>query len=76
MHSRPCRTAQGWRTAVQGDVGFVDLVLARAGVVLFYELKSEKGRLGKGQPEWAAAIGAQYRLYRPSDWALIEKELR
>ena len=76
MHSRPARTAQGWRTAVQGDVGFVDLVIARNGVVWFFELKSEKGRLGKGQAEWATALGMQYRLFRPSDWKEIELLLK
>ena len=26
---RPARTSKGWRTPIQGDTGFVDLVLAR-----------------------------------------------
>jgi hypothetical protein len=75
-HFRPCKTEKGWRTPLQGDPGWVDLALARNGVVILAELKSEKGKLGEGQPEWAAAIGAQYRLWRPSDWPLIEKELK
>lgn len=76
VHFRPAQTTKGWRTPFTGDKGFVDLVLARAGVVLLAELKSDTGRLGPGQPEWAEAIGAQYRLWRPIDMEKIRKELR
>lgn len=75
-HFRPARTAKGWRTPVQGDRGFVDLVLARRGVVLLVELKSDKGRFGPGQQEWAAAIGDQYRIWRPSYITQIAEVLR
>ena len=76
-HFRPGRTVQGWRTTMVGDVGFVDLVLARAGVVLLVELKSDrKGAvLAPAQEAWAKAIGAQWRLWRPSMRAEIEREL-
>jgi len=30
-HFRPALTAKGWRTPMQGDPGFPDLVLARKG---------------------------------------------
>lgn len=76
VHFRPARTKDGWRTAMTGDQGFVDLVLARDGEVLHVELKAEHGRLGKGQPEWAAALGPTYRLWRPSDMDQIREELR
>ena len=32
-HFRPAKTAEGWRTPVEGHAGFVDLVLARGEVV-------------------------------------------
>lgn len=74
-HTRPARTAKGWRTAVQGDVGVPDLTLARAGVVLLVELKSDRGRLGPGQPEWLDAAGAHGRVWRPRDWPQVLAEL-
>lgn len=67
-------------TAIQGDAGFPDLVLAR-GVgdgVLFRELKSQRGSLDAGQKAWRdvlLAAGANWALWRPSDWPEIEAEL-
>ena len=49
---RPARSQKGWRTPIQGDPGFPDLVLARNGVVWFVELKRADGRAGAGQNEW------------------------
>jgi len=60
---------------MQGDVGFPDLVLARAGKVIFAELKSETGKLSPTQREWANALGT-LRIWRPRDIDLIEAELR
>lgn len=76
VHFRPALTNKGWRTAMQGDAGFPDLVLARNGVLIVAELKTVHGRLGRGQQEWADAIGAQYRLWRPTDLDAIREELR
>lgn len=77
-HQRPAQVRNGrWATAVTGNVGAPDLLLARGGVVLCAELKTNKGKLGNGQPEWAAAIGDNhYRLWRPRDWDTILRELR
>ena len=75
-HFRPARTTRGWRTTMQGHIGFPDLVLARAGVVLLVELKTIHGKLGRGQQEWADQIGAAYRLWRPTDLEEIKRELR
>jgi len=75
-HTRPARTAKGWRTPVQGHNGFVDLVLARRGVVLMPEIKSAEGSLDPEQRLWRDAIGAQWRLWRPADWPTIEAVLR
>lgn len=78
-HFRPCRTEKGWRTAVQGDSGFPDLVLAKAGRVLFIELKTERGRIRVEQNLWLHAIGNranhQTFLWRPRDWGLIQQVL-
>lgn len=76
-HFRPARMQSGrWATAMQGDTGYPDLTLARDGVVLFAELKTDRGRLGPGQPEWAEALGENYRLWRPADLGAIRIELR
>lgn len=61
-HFRPAKTQRGWRTAIQGHIGFPDLVIARKGVVLFRELKgyNARGRLGQlssEQRDWANQLG-------------------
>lgn len=75
-HFRPIRTATGWITPVQGDAGSPDLLLARGGVVILAECKAGSGRPTQAQREWAEAIGAQYRLWRPEMWDSIIAELR
>jgi hypothetical protein len=75
VHFRPARTEAGWRTAMQGDKGFPDLVLSRAGVVLICELKVGKNRPTVQQQAWGTAIGSQYRLWYPSDQQEILAEL-
>jgi hypothetical protein len=76
-HFRPAKTAQGWRTAVQGDgVGYPDLTMTRNGFLIFAELKSQKGPLGPSQNEWLDALTAvSYAedrvhtfLWRPAHW--------
>ena len=52
VHFRPARTQKGWRTAMQGDPGFPDLVLAKKGKIVIAELKSEKGKLTDEQRAW------------------------
>jgi hypothetical protein len=78
-HFRPARTADGgWVTAMTGDAGFPDLVLAhkRSHRVLFRELKSEKGRPTPQQLVWLTATRG--RIWRPIDWldGTIEVELK
>jgi len=70
VHFRPARTARGWRTPVQGDIGFPDLVVARPGRVFALELKAAGGRLGEGQAEWLRALDGglvDARLVYPDD---------
>ena len=68
-----------WVTPVQGDgKGFPDLVLVRKQVLLFVELKSQKGRVSKEQLAWLDALGSTcVRAYcwRPSYWEKIERIL-
>ena len=79
-HFRPGRTLQGWRTAIQGDKGFPDLVLVRSPRVIFAELKSERGRLTPEGKAWKELLeqcpGVEYYLWRPEDWEEIELVLR
>lgn len=67
---------KGWRwyhthDSRRSNHGFPDLVLVRAGRLIFAELKSEAGRVTPAQQAWlndlTEAIGAVY-LWRPSDW--------
>lgn len=89
-HFRPARViVQGketWRTPVSGNgAGFPDLCMARAGLVIFAELKTDRGKLSPLQMDWldalggpAAAKGSRHRCYvwRPRDWPEIERVLK
>jgi hypothetical protein len=75
-HFRPALTEKGWRTPVQGDKGFPDLVLARNNVVIIAELKVGRGKLTPDQELWRDALGEVYRLWRPVDIPTIISELR
>ncbi len=79
-HFRPARTSKGWRTPVSGDgAGFPDIVLCRPPLVLFAELKSERGKLRPEQREWLEILGrcegVEARLWRPRDFEEIERTL-
>lgn len=70
-HSRAVQQADGrWLTAIQGDAGFPDLVLAHTHRgVLFVELKSDTGRLSSGQTAWRRNLAphCEYWLVREAD---------
>lgn len=75
-HCRPARTADGrWRTPVQGNPGFPDLVLARNGVVIIAEVKTDRGRLTEDQRGWLDALHDTARVWRPAGWEQILIEL-
>jgi hypothetical protein len=66
------------------DPGFPDLVLVRDEVLLFVELKTQKGKIRKEQESWGQALvqvegavpwNVKYRLWRPSDWDQIVETL-
>jgi hypothetical protein len=75
-HFRPARTASGWRTAMVGHVGFLDLVLARNGQVLIREVKRHGAKLTPGQKDWVRELGVHGGVWYPGDWDRILKELR
>lgn len=67
-----------WGTHQIGNPGFPDLVLARRGVVIFWELKIDGKDASPEQAEWLTHLESEYTLVgikRPSDWALIENVL-
>ena len=81
---RPGRLQDGsWRTPVQGDKGFPDVVLAKAGQpLLLIECKGDKEPMSPAQEAWRIVLGdvpgITYILARPDDWwdGRIESELR
>lgn len=83
-HFRPCKTAKGYRTAVQGDgAGFPDLILVHAKQqrLVAVELKSSLGVVSREQAAWLTVFqqaGAETHVWRPSDWMSneIERVLR
>lgn len=75
-HARAVRLASGrWGVPMQGDPGLPDLVLARRGVVLLRELKTDSGDVEPQQERWLQAAGAFAGVWRPSDWPRIIAEL-
>jgi hypothetical protein len=75
-HTRPALTRRGrWLTPIQGDAGFPDLVLVRAGRVIFAELKRVGGKPTAEQQAWLEALqacaGVEVYLWTPDDWEAI-----
>ncbi len=80
-HFRPGLTQRGrWVTAMSGDVGFPDIVLARGTQVIFAELKTKNGKTSPAQDRWLETLrGSPYVgavVWRPSDIADIEMILK
>jgi len=72
FHPMPVQNQAGrWRTALQGDKGFPDLVMAHKDHgVIFVELKSSIGRLSEFQDKWIATLkagGATVYVWRQLD---------
>jgi hypothetical protein len=63
----------------RSTAGFPDLVLVKPPVVIFAELKTEKGAASKEQEKWLEQLGLctelEVHLWRPSDWDEIEERL-
>lgn len=69
-HCRPAKTDKGWRTPIEGDSGFPDLVICGKNGVLYRELKSARGKPSLPQQLWMDrlfAAGADVGLWRPAD---------
>jgi VRR-NUC domain-containing protein len=70
-HFRPARTMHGWRTAVGYDgAGWPDLVLVhpQRRLILYREVKTDRGRRRPEQERWAAWLGdagADYAIWQP-----------
>lgn len=70
-HQRPARMVDGrWRTALVGDKGFPDVVVARGGKCLFFEAKVDRNRASPEQQRWLEALPNAY-LVTPRDWPQI-----
>ena len=78
-HFRAAQVGEKWMTAIQGDSGFPDLVMAHPGKgLIFAELKTELGRLDPAQITWLrtlSAAGAEAYCWRPSDMHFITQRL-
>jgi len=79
FHTPPFSPRQGaWRSAGKG---FPDLLLVhptQGRGMVFAELKTDKGKMSPAQEDWAVALvaqGAEWYLWRPSDWDTIVKRL-
>jgi hypothetical protein len=80
-HDLPSQRANGsWATATQGDSGFPDLVLvhpgdsARKPMVVFAELKTQRGKTTASQEQWLTALRASGQMafiWRPSEMSAI-----
>lgn len=72
-----------WRTYHTHDSrksapGFPDLVLVRAGELIFVELKTDEGKVTPAQREWLNALsgcGAETHIWRPADLELVKARL-
>ena len=62
-----------YATPVQADgAGWVDLVLAKKGRLIFAEIKSKKGVMSPAQTAWKVLLEStgqgEYYCWRPDDW--------
>lgn len=77
FHPLPALNSRGkWATFQQGEKGYPDLTLARKGVVIFRELKSNTGSLTAEQKAWGEELGDAWGVWRPRDWPEILSTLR
>lgn len=63
----------------RNDPGFPDLVMVRAGRVVWAELKSARGKPTKDQLCWLRALwaaGEECFVWKPEDWETIAQVLR
>ena len=79
FHPRPGFGQGHWATQMTAsEPGFPDLVLV-GDAVIFAELKTDVGRLSKGQMLWGDCLinaGAEYYVWRPDDLERIAERLK
>lgn len=71
-HARPARVKGGrYVTAAQGNGarGFPDVIAARNGQLLIWEVKTQRGRLTAEQTAWLKATGGE--CIRLEDWRRV-----
>jgi len=78
---RAAWSQKGYRTPIQGNAGFPDLVICGHGRFLVRELKVGKNVLTAEQAEWIEALraaGVDAGVWSDADWesGLIEAELK
>ena len=78
-HDRPARTDKGWRTSIQGDAGFPDVIALRGNRLLVAELKHGRNKPTDQQSLWLEAFrqipGAEVYLFRTGDEDAIREVL-
>ncbi len=79
---------RGWlcyhtRDSRRSNAGFPDLVMVRDGRIIIAEVKRQRGRLDAQQEAWITGLMAvaipsrlEVHVWRPSDFAEVEKVLR
>ena len=75
-HVRSAWSAKGYRTPIQGDPGFPDLVLVRnqdeRSRIIVAEVKAERGRLTYDQQDWLKKLercpGVESYIWKPRMW--------
>lgn len=75
---------RGWKTYHPYDsrhstAGWPDVTLVKDGRLIFWEVKSAKGRVSEEQAQWLVALaltGCEARVVRPADWDYIVEALR
>ena len=70
-HKQTGRMGKNGKWQAMAPAGEPDLRFARAGVVLFAELKAERGNPTPAQRDALEALGPYGRLWRPRDAAAI-----
>jgi hypothetical protein len=79
-HPRPARTLRGWKTALQGSPGYVDLTLCRPPRLIMAEIKRPGDAPTMDQRLWleqlAQVPGVEVFLWFPKDWDSIIQVLR
>lgn len=80
-HFEPAVRQSGtWATALRGQKGLPDYVAVRDGLLLFAEIKGDRGRLTPDQAEWLEALRrvdtVRAELWYPEDLNEIKDLLR